>query len=1708
MARELAKLVATRGQNKGCITKIGQFVSDANFEKISIDEMIVKKDRLVECFKNYSELNLEIQVLNPDSVDNFDAVEDNYLYLLSCLNQHIREKSAATAIQHSLPISKGGENSNGFKGLPKIEIPKFNGQVGDFYNFIELFTSVVHNNTTLSSCEKFYYLKSLVEGDALAIIIHLSLTSENYEEALRLLKQRYDDKPKIINYHIGSILDLNPIKKCTSVGLRQLVCQLRQHTGALKNLDVPIEHWDHILLTIMQRKLDMYTRKGFFVETQGQVPTLNILLTFLDQRATALESTSADDVQGKRNERSNLKCLAGTHASSSQKCKFCNKGCNKLYLCPQFKLANTADRLNFVTKHNLCKLCLNTHKGTCKMQFKCVTCKSKHNSLLHDAISSETHVSNAAIEAKNVDNSIALIARRGDNVLLPTIKVKLLKKDGQAIYVRALLDSGSQVSFIVSDIADLINCNLYAARAIVQGIGDGKQDVACNAEFSISSLDDSFSTSINCCVVKDITCNLPQFDVNVHNLKLPSHVRLADKEFYKSQRISMLLGCNIFFQLLLREQIPLSIPGNLCLQNTRFGYVVAGVSNSTVDHISGSTSPSSHVCLHQKGLEILNNNIERFWECEKVPEVYSEASSEQRLAEEIFQKTVELKNNQFQVDLPFKQDLTNLKLGDSFSGALKRYLSLEKRLKKDSTLYESYKKFILEYISLGHAQYIDISSCNLSTDLVYFLPHHCVINEGSKTTTLRVVFDGSMKTNEGISLNDVLLNGEIMQNDLFGTLVLFRLYKFVLIADIQKMFRALMLNPAHCQFQNILWRDNIADNIQCIQLRTVTYGLKSSTYLATRCLYELAHRFKDKYPFASQALLKNTYVDDINLGANDLSTLLSIKNELIELLAAGNFKLHKWCSNEPSLLQDIPLENQSLSEIDISKNNVTIKTLGISYNVQQDVFIVKCPKYQTLESYSKRDLLSFISKIFDPLGMVGPILVNAKIIMQAAWLSKTSWDEPLTIKLNECFKQFVNNLQNMSDITIKRNIKTDMVKSIELIGFSDASNQAYGCCIYLRTIDSQGNVDMNLLCSKSRINPIKRLTVPRLELNGALLLATLAHKIIENIKNQFEINTYLYVDSMIVLSWLKLAPIRLDRYVANRVTKILEISKHCSWHYVNTNNNPADCLSRGVDPHLLQANKLWWHGPKHMHSKDYRHDTNLTLLKVVPETNVSAVVKYKQELDIFKKYSFNRLQKLVAYIYRFINNCRLPAQERTKCSYLKVNELDYALKIIIKHDQHQHLMKEINCLLTKNPIKSNLIHLCPFLDGMGLIRVGGRLQHSNLSYDQMHPIILPKQSTVTKAIIEREHKILLHAGQKLVLSNLNQKYHLINGRREVSHVIQKCIICFKLKAKASEQLMGSLPEGRVSPSRVFEKVGIDYGGPFHIKMHRVRKPLILKSYIVLFVCFITKAVHIELVTDLTTESFINCLKRFISRRNRPSEIHCDNASTFKGASNVLNDLYKLQSNTNHQSKVQGYAAEMGIQFKFIPSYSPVFGGLWEAGIKSTKYHIKRVVGDTITTYEELNTILIQIEGILNSRPLAALSTSDTTDYSYLTPGHFLTGKSLSTFPEPDLSDVPINRLSFWKKCTKMVQSFWKQWHKQYLVLLQNRPKWFKETLNIKEGSLVIIRDKNTSPLRWPMARVVKIHPGKDGKVRALDIKTSKGFVMTTSIGKVCLLPVE
>ena len=478
---------------------------------------------------------------------------------------------------------------------------------------------------------------------------------------------------------------------------------------------------------------------------------------------------------------------------------------------------------------------------------------------------------------------------------------------------------------------------------------------------------------------------------------------------------------------------------------------------------------------------------------------------------------------------------------------------------------------------------------------------------------------------------------------------------------------------------------------------------------------------------------------------------------------------------------------------------------------------------------------------------------------------------------------------------------------------------------------------------------------------------------------------------------------------------------------------------------------------------------------------------------LFLKYSsFSRTKRIIARCLRWLQKFRhfIKLSEN-----LQIEELQNAEKVIVRAAQKSAFNYEINCLQKDKPLKenNNLICLDPFFDEDGIIRVGGRIQKALIPYASRHPIILPKNNHITNIIIQEYNLNNLHSGCQATLNSMRQKFWPIQGKSQVQGVIHRCIPCLRAKPQLSSYEMGNLPTVRINQSRVFSKVGVDYCGPFYTKERLRYNRAKIKTYVTIFICMSTKAVHIEVVRDLTTESFLATLKRFIGRRGLPSKIYADNGSNFCGAKNELHELYNLLSSHEFKDKITDYMHEKAIEWHFIPPRAPNFGGLWEAAVKSFKHHLKRSVDDRILAYDELETVCVEIEAILNSQPLTPLS-SDPNDLEALTPGHFLIGDSLRRLPEQNYQDTPDNRLSAWEQLTKIKQRFWDRWHLEYLNTLISRKKQSISGEKLEPGLMVLIADDNPCSLKWSLGRITEVHPGEDGIVRTVSVKMKNGIV--------------
>lgn len=1678
-------------------------------------------DKYIDKFEEHQQEILSALV-DLDLVSEFETVDvlvaDEMEAL--CANVQLIANNLNSGQSTSKVLTKGG-NSGGPQAvtLPKIELPKFDGNATEWCSFRDMFQSLVHNNPSISNIERFHYLISCVTGPALAVVKAVPLTADNYTIAWNELIRCFENHRLLATAHVDRLFAFSPLERESASSLLLFVNTFRENVAAIKALGIE-DISGFILFYIGARMLDTETRRLFEANlSQVEIPTLDQLLDFVSQRCRILENIGYNNDKPEVTVKGSLKknksgvsgkmSFTATASKDSMKCLFCERE-HLLYRCFLFKRKPVSARHKFVVNNSLCFICLKPGHlaNSCPATYKCRTCEGKHNTLLHEESKNPVSrdVDNGRKDKSEVSTTTGMAAdssqkfvgttRTDATVVLGTAMIRVRDMAGELHPVRILLDCGSQVSVITSECVTRLGLKRY--RCQMEVVGLSQQPVAkvkgvTRCKFvPFRGEEPQFQVS-NIIILSQITRSIPSNKLPAAVRDRYRHLVLADPDFDNPGPIDMLIGSDLYPLLLQPKADIIHSPGLPSAMSTHLGWIVVGALQES--------SASPLVSLTVRTAPSVDGLLQQFWALEEPP-ASEIPTTEDDQCDEWFRKTVSRDSQgRFCVALPFRtvvqQESPRLEtetygLGSSRSMALSRLYNLERKLVKDEQLYTSYRKFMDDYLALGHMR---PAPCQGK----YFIPHHAVI----KDNKIRVVFDASAKSTSGSSLNDCLITGPKLQTEISDVLLRNRFQRYVFVADIEKMYRQIKICDDDCKYQHILWRRFPNEEVREYQLCTVTYGVNAAPYLAIRCLRQLDEEDGPSYPRAQGLLVTNTYVDDIVAGADSVEEVLMLQQELISLLGRGSFILKKWSSNCVEVLENIPVEDRTLSPLYKPKDEQAVKVLGLHWEPELDKFGYHVNTEEVIPT--KRSVLSTIARLYDPVGALGPVVFWAKGLMQKLWLDKLSWDSPLSTAVASEWHQFITELSLLSNISIPRYIDVRGAKDIQLLGFADASQKGYAASVFLRVVDNLGNVRIHFITCKTKVAPLKSskldtsLTIPRLELCAALLLARLLsqrRKVIQDIINITHVRAW--TDSSIVLAWLTTEQKYFKIFVTNRVAKIKSLLSDCEWAHVASLDNPADPASRGMLPNEMLSCQLHLHGPDFLRHCEEQwpslksSGSNLPVVDQLPE--VKDMVQYAllaheedEPEEVLRRFSsLMRLQRVLAQCFRFIARAR---KQPVGSGPITCSELNRVLVVCIRITQRTYwpqLHKQ--CSNSQLVITPNaLAQLNPFLDTSGVVRVGGRLRFSLLGEAAKHPVLLPKKAHLTYLVIWHYHLNLLHGGLRLVMSLLQRKFWIISGRAAIREVLHSCVPCTRFRATCPQPNMADLPSYRVQQSHPFSQVGMDYGGPFVVKESRRRNARSHKAYLALFICMSTKAIHVEVVGDLSTECFLAAFDRFIARRGIPTEIYSDCGTNYVGAARELKSLFDEAST---QEMVQARAQ---CQWHFNPPAAPHFGGIWEAAIKSMKIHLKKVIGAQVLTIEELTTLTIRIEGILNSRPLMSIS-SDPNDFGVLTPGHFLIGRPIMALPERDLLSEPMNRLNRWRLIKQAQQSFWKRWSHEYLQTLQGRQKWYVTQPNLVIGDMVVINSPARPSMSWPLGRVIDVHPGPDQIVRVVTLKTADGIL--------------
>ena len=1308
------------------------------------------------------------------------------------------------------------------------------------------------------------------------------------------------------------------------------------------------------------------------------------------------------------------------------------------------------------------------------------------------------------------------------------------------IMCNALLDTASSFSFItkakVGDILSVMEPNCRGLRVL-------ERDVPLNIKML------NAETSVTADLVR---LGLSKgkggtlIYVNAYVLdQIQAKTNVEPPQVGGRRSIDMLLGVMDVLRIVHGPAVRLE--NRLYRIPTLLGDAICGTPSKRTHH---PPYDSSHPACLATSTEVLTKTLEKMWSIETLPfdDAPSSLTKDEAWAVEKIKEVLvrDPEKGRFTTGLLWrdKPDLIN-----NYHAALLRLQSLLRKLRKDPELKQAYCKTMGEYMELDVVEEVEDEFVTdpSRTDL-YFLPHRAVYDAARLSTQCRVVFDASAKTRSKKSLNDNLVCGPALQLQILDIELRFRTSKVVLIGDISKMFLQIQVREEDRDYLRFLWQDpdDPKAPVRVYRWKTLIFGAADSPFQAITAIKQLV---TDKLSSPScsefdrrvcQILDKNTYVDDLTIVADTVQEAYDLYRGVTDLLGQANFKIKKWATHNAELLAMLdpetvaPLQDTvALHREEYGPVSADISTLGVQWQPHTDrIHFSKCANAAAENRNTKTCVASLLARPFDPLGLISPFILQARVVMKKCHQEKLGWKDNLTPELVKEWIPWVNQLRDLENISFPRHVPVTPQSLIVI--FTDASELGYGACVYVCTPEKEGQrCSSHLLCARSRVAPNNRmLSIPQKEMAACLVGAELGQTIHEEL-NFPKDRMRFFSDSEICLFQLTKPPQVLAPFPANRVEKIQRWGFR--FQYVNTKENPADISSRSANlldlkqplwqrgPAWLQLPESQWPAPKvdfsiidktegmrKKHIFTYalsvhtplvhpsKHHKSSTGEKVTRPLSALLRLGDDRKIPFEQYYSLYQemLRKTAAIFACFrIWRSKLPKQKNilvTKNSEdnrFQITRSDHerALQFWIKQSQSTSFGKEVACLQRQDilPRDTPLLPLDPFLDNEGVLRVGGRLGVSQVNGEQKHPIILPKGHPFVRALVKYMHTENRHMGVDQLHFLIRERYWILQARQLIRSTVRGCLSCARLTARRRHPKMSALPPGRTTldakhPCWTF--VGVDLTG--EIKLKRTGRGLGSpeKGYIVLYTCMSSRAVYLDLITSNTTEDFLMSFKRLCGENGLPQRMFSDQAGYFHRARAELGESFTaLNRAMTEASNAYEFSWEMNVQM------NPHAAGAWERMIKIVKNALLKVVRDAYLTHIEFLTVLKEVQGLVNDRPLVSMS-EDAIDA--ITPSLLVRGRKMKVFEE-NFGDCSLKDIqgaqNRWKHRSAVMNQFFRVWSKQYRLSLQQRRKWHTKQPEVKAGDIVVLHQPVVKRGYWPLARVIEVIPGRDNAIRTVKL---------------------
>ena len=1596
--------------------------------------------------------------------------------------------------------------------LPKKELQPFDGNPLDYWTFIQTFRSNV-GNKNVDDASKLSCLLHYCTGKARSMLkcTEMMPAEAGYKRALEILETRFGDPFEITHRWVSKITDRPNISGIAD--LRDFAddlhcCQeMLRNMGHISQMDNP-----HSLRIIWQKLpqhlQDRWLRQNLKIKRRKRgAAGLNDLTEFIAEAAEELTDPIFAPMTSHGLKYNNFATTSTTQQKEvpqtnvTRKCPCCDED-HYLTQCPRFKAMGVKDRKNLVTSRRLCFNCLSSGHmvRNCPRDFTCGIkgCNLKHNKFLHwtakiqmgkndvkavdnNELSGEPNGKGSSNLTEKEDSNFVQSQKR--RFAMPIVPARVWKP-GTCSYVDtyALLDTGSNGSYCTQDLYEQLDIRGRPRYMELTTLTNTNMPVrSMVAPLEITSVTGTERYHVDTTVRPDLNIDQSCMSTRI-DIEQWSHLKdlpIANLESEQAH-VQLLIGQDAS-DLLVPTEVRSGGAGEPFAVCTPLGWAINGPIDVT------EQKETSHFVQTKVSL---TKDLKRMWDIEGIHSEDQGQSINDQKTIALWNESLHLTDEHYTMDIPFRTEESCLQ--NNRVMAERRLQSLARRLDKDETLKERYVQEIDDLLDKGYAERVEKVELERNDGRVCYLPHHPVLN-AKKPEKCRIVFDCAAQFH-GSSLNDYVFQGPDLANRLVGVLLRFRQGKVAFMADIEAMYHQVLVTPKDRDVLRFLWFSNgTSGEIETFRMKAHLFGGVWSPSCANFALHKAAQEHVHDYPEeVINTICHNFYVDDCLCSTDTVEMATNIACGVKELLKRRGFNLTKYVSNSMELLQSIPRNcwGKSLKGLNLDFEKLPVeRALGLLWNVEADCLSFDVDTEG--QARTKRGLLSALSTVYDPLGLLSPFVLQARRLFQEVCRLEKSWDAPLDSEIGARWERWLQDLELIKEYSIPRCINPSggPIKEAQLHHFSDASEYAYGAASYLRMILQDGSVQVCLMMAKARLAPLKGCTIPRLELAGALESIRLEQILQREIQVPLRTSIF-WVDSQIVLWYIGNADKRFQTYVSNRVAKILNHSASHDWRYIPTRDNPGDDASRGLSADELLNNDRWVHGPQFLKHEESEWPNQPVFsasdlegrleLKISPLSFSTRDDTDHTEYLINYFSSWFKLRKAVVWYRRLQRFLRFGTVENNPIS---VEEIREAELVLFRYSQRS--------VQERSP---QLAKLCTVKDNNGLLRVGGRLRNSPLDHDFIHPIILPCNH-VSMLIIRHSHQVTGHAGVERVLAETRKRYWILKGRKLVKAEVYKCVPCRKHHGNAEVQRMADLPEARVTPYEPpFTTVGLDYFGPIAVKRGRSE----VKRYGCVFTCFSTRAVHIEVAHSLDTNSFIHALDRFMARRGEPRDIFSDNGTNFVGGHKELKCAVKEWN----QEQIHAQMLKREVNWHFNPPAASHMGGVWERQVRTIRRVLTGITTEQTLDDEGLLTLLTIVEGIVNSRPITKLS-DDPKDSSPLTPNHLLMLKSGPLLPPGKFVEADRFRRR-WRKIQYLADLFWTRWIREYIPKLQERQKWLTKKRNLQVGDLVLVKQDSTPRNHWPLALVVGVRKGSDDLVRSVEVKTTQGNY-ERPVTKLCLL---